>query len=85
MIEDLFVLDEKKTEEAVIAGEDVEVYESQYGWNDDLVNWLKKTGFWDILTSMQPDKKDNGINPSVLNGVWVVMDIAHMGRIQKVD
>lgn len=85
VIEDVFVLDEKKTEEAVISGEDVEVYESQYGWNDDLVNWLKKTGFWDILTSMQPDKKDNGINPSVLNGVWVVMDIAHMGRIQKVD
>ena len=45
VIEDVFVLDEKETEEAVISGEDVEVYESQYGRNDDLVNWLKNKRF----------------------------------------
>lgn len=86
MIEDVFVLDEEKAEEAVVSGEEVEIHDSAYGWNDDLVNWLRQAGFWDILTSIEPDvKKQNGIRSSVLNGIWAIMDIAHIGKIQKVD
>jgi len=83
--DDVFVLDEQGTEEAIVSGEQVEAYDSAYGWNDDLVNWLNEAGFWDILTSMEPDKRANGIKASILNGVWVVMDLAHIGKIQEVD
>ena len=86
MIEDVFVLDDEGSKKAMVQGEEIELYEPAYGYNDDLINWLKQSGLWDTLTSIWPDlKKRNGIEPQVLNGVWAIMDIAHIGKIQKVD
>ncbi|HXL04161.1 MAG TPA: hypothetical protein PLH34_05105 [Bacillota bacterium] len=78
MIEDIFVLNDEETKKAIVQDEEVELYESAYGYNDDLINRLKQSGLWDTLTYMKPDlKKKNGIEPSVLNGFLLFCRLCH--------
>ena len=47
MIEDVFVLDDEGSKKAMVQGEEIELYEPAYGYNDDLINWLKQAGLID--------------------------------------
>lgn len=57
----MFCVEWERDQEGVVLGEEIELYDSAYGHNDDLMNRLKQLGLWDTLTSMKPDlKKRNG-------------------------
>jgi len=43
---------EKEIEEAIINGEETQVVESDFGANELVIDFLRKTGLWDILTGM---------------------------------
>ena len=57
----VWIRNERQIEEAIINGEDVQVVESDFGANELVIDFLRKTGLWDILTGM-PIKmgKNNG-------------------------
>lgn len=55
VIQDIFVVDEEKTKKAIVSGEEMETYDSRYGHNDDLIDGLKQSGFWDILIAMKAE------------------------------
>ena len=57
----VWIRNEKKVEEAILAGEKVEVVESDFGANEFVIDVLKEAGIWDIITGMTPSwKKKNG-------------------------
>jgi len=46
----VWVRKEEEIEEAIINGEEVEVVESDFGANEFLLDFLKESGVWDIIT-----------------------------------
>ena len=69
--------------EAMKHGEEVVFIESKFGCNDHLLNWLNEKGFWPIWQSTQPDlKRDGGVPPECLNGLFAAMTLSGLEAIQ---
>lgn len=79
-------LDVPGVEEAMRQGEEVILLESKFGDNDHLFNWLDEKGFLDIWQSIRPAlKRNSGVPPECLNGVFAAMALSHLKAIQNTD
>jgi len=78
----VWIRNEKEIEEAIINGEEVEVVESDFGASELLVDFLKESGLWDILTGM-PIKmgKNNGYPGKVILGILILKELMAVGKI----
>ena len=78
----VWLRNEKEIEEAIINGEEVEVVESDFGASELLVDFLKETGLWDILTGM-PIKmgKNNGYPGKIILGILILKELMAIGKI----
>ena len=76
---------QQRCEEAIGAGEAVEVVPTAYGENDFVLDFLQRSGLWGVLTGMQADglRRANGKNPRTLNGVEVIRELAGIERIER--
>ena len=66
-------------------GEDLDGYNSAFGENDLIIGFLMVEGFWNVLVETKADllKKENGYEPRILNGLWVLCELAGVGRIAQ--
>jgi len=85
MAYEVYSMDDAKTRESILGGEELEVFESEYGHNEHLFDWLWEEGIWGLLTSMRPEKGANGKWPESVSGAWVLVNLAHIGQLQKAD
>ena len=78
----VWLRNEKEIEEAIINGEETEVLESDFGASELLVDFLKETGFWDIITRM-PIKmgKNNGYPGKIILGILILKELMAIGKI----
>jgi len=66
----------------IINGEEVEVVESDFGANEFLLDFLKESGLWDIITQMVPVvKKDNGYPSKIILGTLVMKELLSIGKL----
>jgi hypothetical protein len=71
--------------DAAISADDI-FYESKFGDNDYLFNWLEEKGFLRIWQSIRPAlKRNSGVPPEYLNGVFAAMILSHLKAIQDTD
>ena len=78
----VWVRNERQIEEAIINGEEVEVVESDFGANEFLLDFLKESGLWDIITQMVPVvKKDNGYPSKIILGTLVMKELLSIGKL----
>ena len=78
----VWVRKEEEIEEAIINGEEVEVVESDFGANEFLLDFLKESGLWDIITQMVPVvKKDNGYPSKIILGTLVMKELLSIGKL----
>jgi len=78
----VWIRNERQIEEAIINGEDVQVIESDFGANELVIDFLRKTGLWDILTGM-PIKmgKNNGYLGKVILGILILKELMAIGKL----
>lgn len=78
----VWLRNERQIEEAVINGEETQVIESDFGASELLVDFLKESGFWDIITTM-PIKmgKNNGYPGKVVLGILILKELMAVGKI----
>lgn len=82
----IFTHAQEESRAAMLAGEPMEVFDSEYGGNEHFIEFLRESGLWDILVSWKPSVlKGNGKDPAALNGAWVICDLAHIGQLQYAD
>lgn len=81
----IWTRDDRECREALLAGEAVETELSAYGENDFVVEFLMGSGFWSVLSSIEPDglRKENGKPWRALNGVEVLRELARVKRIAQ--
>jgi len=78
----VWLRNEAEIEAAIAQGEEVEVVESAYGANEFILDFLKDSGLWDILTQMKPAmKKDNGYPSPVILGTVVMKELLSIGKL----
>lgn len=54
--------------------------------NDLVVDFLREEGFWDHLISLKPVLgKDNGKDWRKLNGILILAELLHVGKLARVD
>ena len=78
----VWIRNEKEIEEAIINGEETQLVESDFGTSELLVDFLKETGLWDILTGM-PIKmgKNNGYLGKVILGILIIKELMAIGKL----
>ena len=78
----VWIRNEKEIEEAIINGEETQLVESDFGASELLVDFLKETGLWDILTAM-PIKmgKNNGYPGKIILGILILKELMAIGKI----
>ncbi len=78
----VWIRNERQIEEAIINGEETQVVESDFGASELLVDFLKETGLWDILTGM-PIKmgKNNGYPGKIILGILILKELMAIGKI----
>ncbi len=78
----VWIRNERQIEEAIINGEETQVVESDFGASELLVDFLKETGLWDILTAM-PIKmgKNNGYPGKIILGILILKELMAIGKI----
>ena len=78
----VWIRNEKEIEEAIINGEETQVVESDFGASELVIDFLKETGLWDILTRM-PIKmgKSNGYPGRVILGILILKELMAVGKI----
>ena len=78
----VWLRNEKEIEDAIINGEETQVVESDFGANELVIDFLKETGLWDILTGM-PVKmgKNNGYSGKVILGILILKELMAIGKI----
>jgi len=81
----VYTQEREETKAAVLGGEKIEIMGTEYGHNDHLIDWLKEKGYWEVLTAYKPEVRANGTDEKKLNGIWALMDLGHIGRIQQAD
>ncbi|MEA1964155.1 MAG: transposase [Candidatus Aerophobetes bacterium] len=78
----VWLRNEKKIEEAIINGEKVEAVESDFGANEFVIDFLKETGFWDIITGMKPKMgKNNGYSSDIILGALIMKELLAIGKL----
>ena len=78
----VWLRNEKEIEEAIINGEETQVVESDFGASELVIDFLKETGLWDILTGM-PIKmgKNNGYPGKIILGILILKELMAIGKI----
>lgn len=78
----VWVRNEKKIEEAILAGENVEIVESDFGANEFVIDFLKEAGIWDMITGMKAScKKENGYPSRLILGALVMKELLYIGKL----
>ncbi|MCD6471821.1 transposase [Candidatus Aerophobetes bacterium] len=78
----VWIRNERKIEEAIINGKEVQVVESDFGANDFLIDFLREAGFWGIITGMKPEiKKGNGYPSKIILGILIMKELLCIGKI----
>jgi len=78
----VWIRNEKKLEEAIINGEEVQVVESDFGANEFVIDFLKEAGFWNIITGMKPKmKKNNGYPSKIILGTLIMKELLAIGKL----
>jgi len=69
----------------LVAGEELEGYSSGFGDNDLIIGFLMVEGFWDVLKETEADllRKSNGYAPHILNGLWMLCELAGVERVAQ--
>jgi len=81
----VWIRNEKQIEEAIINREEIQVVESDFGANEFVIDFLKETGFWNIITDMRPEiKKDNGYSSNVILGTLIMKELLYIGKLSGV-
>jgi hypothetical protein len=78
----VWVRNEKEIEEAIINGEETQLVESDFGASELVIDFLKETGLWDILTRM-PIKmgKNNGYPGKIVLGILILKELMAIGKL----
>ncbi len=78
----VWIRNERQIEEAIINAEETQVVESDFGANELVIDFLKETGLWDILTRM-PIKmgKNNGYPGKIILGILILKELMAIGKI----
>ncbi len=78
----VWLRNEKEIETAIINGEKIEVVESDFGANDFLIDFLKRWGFWDIITGMLVKMgKNNGYLSKIILGILIIKELMAIRKI----
>jgi len=78
----VWIRNEKQIEEAILAGENIEVVESDFGANEFVIDFLKEAGIWDIITGMQASmKKKNGYPSNIIFGCLIMKELLSIGKL----
>jgi hypothetical protein len=78
----VWLRNEKEIEEAIIGGEKVQVVESDFGASELVIDFLKESGLWDILTTMPITMgKNNGYSGNVILGILILKELMAVGKI----
>ena len=78
----VWIRNERKIEEAIVNGEETQVVESDFGANEFVIDFLKETGFWNIITGMNPKiKKDNGYPSKIILGTLIMKELLAIGKL----
>jgi len=81
----VWIRNENEIEEAIINGEETQVVESDFGANEFVIDFLKETGFWDIITGMKPEmKKNNGYPSKIILGTLIMKELLAIGKLSGV-
>ena len=78
----VWIRNEKEIEEAIINGEETQLVESDFGASELVIDFLKETGLWDILTRM-PIKmgKNNGYPGKIILGILILKELMAIGKL----
>lgn len=75
-----------ETVAAMVSGEPWIGVEAAYGANEQLLEFLLKRNWFEVLGAFQPDlHKENGKDPVALNRAWALFNLAHVGHLEHVD
>ncbi|MFW6114075.1 MAG: hypothetical protein ACOC78_04035, partial [Actinomycetota bacterium] len=78
----VWLRNEAEIEAAIAQGEEVEVVESAFGAYEFILDFLKDSGLWDILTQMKATmKKGNGYPSRVILGTVVLKELLSIGQL----
>ena len=71
----VWLRNERQIEEAIINGEETQVVESDFGASELVIDFLKDSGLWDILTGI-PIKmgRNNGYPGKVILGILILKE-----------
>jgi len=78
----VWIRNERQIEEAIINGEETQLVESDFGASELVIDFLKETGLWDILTRM-PIKmgKNNGYPGKIVLGILILKELMAIGKL----
>ena len=78
----VWIRNEKEIEEAIVNGEETHLVESDFGASEFLVDFLKESGLWDIITAMPITMgKDNGYSGRLILGILILKELMAIGKI----
>jgi len=78
----VWIRNERKIEEGIVNGEEVQVVKSDFGANDFLVDFLKRVGLWDIITGMLIKMgKNNGYSGKIILGILILKELMTIRKI----
>ncbi len=78
----VWIRNERQIEEAIINGEETQVVESDFGASELIIDFLKETGLWDILTGMPMKmEKNNGYPGKIILGILILKELMAIGKI----
>ncbi len=80
----VWLRNEKEIEEAIINGEETQVVESDFGASELVIDFLKESSLWDILTTMPIRMgKNNGYCGKVILGILILKELMAIGKIAR--
>ena len=78
----VWIRNEKEIEEAIINGEETHLIESDFGASELVIDFLKESGLWDILTTMLIKMgKNNGYPGKIILGILILKELMAVGKI----
>lgn len=79
--------DKEQTRDLFLDGEPVVTRGSDYLGNDFLIEGLRELGYWDRITSQQPElgRKDVAEDSETLNAVWILKELAGLARVSEAE
>lgn len=79
--------DNERTRDLFLEGEPVVCRGSEYLGNDFIIEGLMELGFWERMVGQRPElgREDVAVSPEALNGVWIMKELAGLGRVSETD